>query len=160
MRNATGTNDDSIRRASTCRGQPTRGAPIMASLAMPGGCRCHSLLFDGLCPVIPTAIPIRHSRNLLAGIHAAHRLDARLKTAGMTVAGFPLSELAGKAALSVYVGYADGIRPAAGSIFPYPWEGSPGVIFEGCTGSCDYDAGAVRLVNNSRGSSGDVGCGS
>src|ERR1043166_9192577 len=123
-------------------------------------CRCHSLLFEGLCPVIPTAIPIRHSRNLLAGIHAAHRLDARLKTAGMTVAGFPLSELAGKAALSVYVGYADGIRPAAGSIFPYPWEGSPGVIFEGCTGSCDYDAGAVRLVNNSRGSSGDVGCGS
>ena len=37
--------------------------------------------------------------------------------------------------LSVYVGYADGLRPA-GSIFPFPWNGSPNVIYEG-GGCCD-----------------------
>src|SRR5205823_6657099 len=50
--------------------------------------------------------------------------------------------------LSVYVGYADELRGPGGTIFPFPWAGSPGVIFEGCT-NCTYDAGAVRLVNNS-----------
>ena len=50
-------------------------------------------------------------------------------------------------ALSVYVGYADGLRPA-GSIFPFPWKGSPGVNFLGGTGS-GYDAGAIRFDNNS-----------
>jgi RHS repeat-associated protein/uncharacterized repeat protein (TIGR01451 family) len=50
-------------------------------------------------------------------------------------------------ALSVYVGYADGLRPA-GSIFPFPWKGSPGVTFLGGTGS-GFDAGAIRFDNNS-----------
>jgi RHS repeat-associated protein len=49
--------------------------------------------------------------------------------------------------LSVYVGYADGLRPA-GSIFPFPWKGSPGVTFLGGTGS-GFDAGAIRFDNNS-----------
>ena len=49
--------------------------------------------------------------------------------------------------LSVYVGYADGLRPA-GSIFPFPWQGSPGVNFIG-NGNTAYDAGAIRLDNNS-----------
>ena len=46
--------------------------------------------------------------------------------------------------LSVYVGYADGLRPA-GSIFPFPWNGSPNVIYEG--GGC-CDNGAVRFDNS------------
>lgn len=49
---------------------------------------------------------------------------------------------------SVHVAYADGARPA-GSIFPFPWLGSPNVVFVGCTASnCLYDAGAVRVDNN------------
>ena len=50
-------------------------------------------------------------------------------------------------ALSVYIGYADGLRPG-GSIFPFPWKGSPGVTFLGGTNSF-YDAGAIRFDNNS-----------
>ncbi|NUP50377.1 MAG: hypothetical protein HOW97_24165 [Catenulispora sp.] len=50
--------------------------------------------------------------------------------------------------LSVYVGYADGLR-AGGSQFPYPWNGSPNVTYEGgCTGSCAIDSGAIRLDNS------------
>ncbi|TMD83114.1 MAG: hypothetical protein E6I78_13180, partial [Chloroflexi bacterium] len=50
--------------------------------------------------------------------------------------------------LSIYVGYADGLR-AAGSIFPFPWLGSPGVNFIGCCPS--FDAGAIRFDNSSSG---------
>jgi hypothetical protein len=50
--------------------------------------------------------------------------------------------------VDVYVGYADNARAAAKN-FPTPWDGSPGVTFEGCTGNCTFDAGAVRIVNNS-----------
>jgi RHS repeat-associated protein len=46
--------------------------------------------------------------------------------------------------LSVYVGYADGLRPS-GSIFPFPWDGSPGVTF---VGGCTFDAGALRFDNS------------
>src|SRR6266851_5561497 len=46
--------------------------------------------------------------------------------------------------LSVYVGYADGLRPG-GSIFPFPWQGSPGVTF---IGACQFDAGALRFDNS------------
>jgi hypothetical protein len=51
--------------------------------------------------------------------------------------------------LDVYVGYADNLRPSPTN-FPTPWEGDAGVIFEGCSpsSSCSFDAGAVRLVNN------------
>ncbi len=45
--------------------------------------------------------------------------------------------------LCVYVGYADGLRPA-GSIFPFPWKGSPGVTF---IGGGTFDSGALRLDN-------------
>jgi len=47
-------------------------------------------------------------------------------------------------ALSVYVGYADDLRPS--STFPTPWAGSPNVVFIGS--SSPVDAGAVRLDNN------------
>jgi len=46
--------------------------------------------------------------------------------------------------LSVYVGYADALRPAA-SIFPFPWNGSPNVIFFPGGGS---DDGAMRFDNS------------
>jgi RHS repeat-associated protein len=45
--------------------------------------------------------------------------------------------------LSIYVGYADGLR--AGSVFPFPWQGSPGVTF---VGGCTPDAGAIRFDNS------------
>lgn len=49
--------------------------------------------------------------------------------------------------LSVFVGYADGLRPA-GSIFPFPWAGSPNVTFEGCPLPCQFDGGTIRLDNS------------
>jgi RHS repeat-associated protein/uncharacterized repeat protein (TIGR01451 family) len=52
------------------------------------------------------------------------------------------------APLSVYAGYADGLRPG-GSAFPFPWNGSPNTVFVGCKGSCTFDGGAVRLDNTS-----------
>lgn len=48
--------------------------------------------------------------------------------------------------INVYAGYADGLRPG-GSIFPFPWNGSPNTVFVGCHGNCLFDAGAVRLDN-------------
>jgi len=47
-------------------------------------------------------------------------------------------------ALSVFVGYADDLRPS--STFPTPWAGSPNVVYLGSTSP--IDAGAVRLDNN------------
>jgi Bacterial Ig-like domain (group 1) len=51
--------------------------------------------------------------------------------------------------VDVFVGYADSLR-ASPTNFPTPWAGSPGVTFEGCQppSACTYDAGAVRVVNN------------
>jgi hypothetical protein len=48
---------------------------------------------------------------------------------------------------SVLVGYADLVH-AAPVNFPTPWAGAPGVIFQGCPGCPEIDAGAVRVVNN------------
>jgi hypothetical protein len=54
--------------------------------------------------------------------------------------------------LDVFVAYADSDRPNPAS-FPSPWydPSNPLITFEGChpTSTCEYDAGAVRLVNNS-----------
>ncbi len=50
--------------------------------------------------------------------------------------------------LSVFVGYADGLRPS-GSVFPFPWDGSPEVTnFDGKLGP-GYDSGALRFDNSS-----------
>ena len=48
----------------------------------------------------------------------------------------------------MFVGYADTLRGASAQ-FPTPWEGSPGVTYEGCSpsASCSFDAGAVRVEN-------------
>jgi RHS repeat-associated protein len=51
----------------------------------------------------------------------------------------------GRSALSVYVGYADTLRPSG--VFPVPWQGSPNTVFLG-RGPV-FDAGAVRLDNAS-----------
>jgi len=45
------------------------------------------------------------------------------------------------------VGYADGVR--GGGLFPSPWDGSANVIFEGCTGGCTFDGGAIKIQNTS-----------
>ena len=61
--------------------------------------------------------------------------------------------LAYAADYSVFVGYADNLRANAAN-FPTPWAGDPGVTFLGCSpaSSCSFDAGAVRIVNNTAGS--------
>src|SRR6266851_503034 len=51
---------------------------------------------------------------------------------------------------SVLVGYAD-LEHVTPVNFPTPWDGSPGVIFKGCSGCPNLDAGAVRIVNNTGG---------
>ena len=52
--------------------------------------------------------------------------------------------------VAVYVSYADSLR-ADPTNFPTPWSGSPNTIFEGCqpATACIYDAGSIRVVNNS-----------
>ena len=55
---------------------------------------------------------------------------------------------AAQSGIQVFVGYADDSRADVTS-FPTPWYGSPQTTFEGCApSSCSYDAGAVRVVNN------------
>jgi hypothetical protein len=50
--------------------------------------------------------------------------------------------------VSVFVGYADNLR-ANPRNFPSPWNGAPNVTFQGCQAkSCVFDAGAIRLLNN------------
>lgn len=50
--------------------------------------------------------------------------------------------------VSVFVSYADNLR-ANPRNYPSPWSGAPNVTFQGCQGaSCVFDAGAVRVVNN------------
>ena len=49
--------------------------------------------------------------------------------------------------VAVQVGYADTAR-ANPANFPTPWEGAPNVTYDGCSGACTFDAGAVRLINN------------
>jgi len=67
--------------------------------------------------------------------------------AARTAAATAAPALAG---LGVWVGYADSLR-ADPANFPTPWLGSPATVFEGCapTSACVYDAGALRIVNNS-----------
>jgi hypothetical protein len=55
--------------------------------------------------------------------------------------------------VNVFVGYADNLRAPSGQ-FPTPWAGSPGVTFGqgrttvGCSTSCVFDGGTVRVSNN------------
>jgi len=83
----------------------------------------------------------RYGRSKIA-IYASVAL---LSIAGLFSGVLPASAQSG---IEVYVGYADFLR-ADVTTFPLPWAGSPNTIFEGCVQpACTYDAGAVRVVNN------------
>src|SRR4051794_19728939 len=74
---------------------------------------------------------------------------AMMYSAVVTVIPGAVTTPAGATALpySVNLGYADNLRANAVN-FPTPWSGGPNVVFEGCTGSCSLDSGAVEVVNN------------
>ncbi|GAA1993706.1 Ig-like domain-containing protein [Catenulispora subtropica] len=59
----------------------------------------------------------------------------------------PAGKARAAANVAVELGYADDLR-ANPANFPTPWNGSPGVVFNGCTGSCSFDGGAIRFINN------------
>jgi hypothetical protein len=72
-------------------------------------------------------------------------VTAMLAVAGaVAVSAAPASAATG---VQVSVGYADNLR-ANPANFPTPWAGGSGIVFEGCTPNCTFDAGAVRIVNN------------
>jgi len=48
--------------------------------------------------------------------------------------------------ISVFVGYADNVRPS--SFFPTPWLGDPGILDVGHAAGLMFDAGAIRIDNN------------
>ncbi len=78
---------------------------------------------------------------------------ALLAGAGLMIGAGAASGVAGAApvgSVGVFVGYADGLHSSPVD-FPSPWAGSANVIFEGCRPieNCAYDAGAVRVVNES-----------
>jgi hypothetical protein len=90
---------------------------------------------------------MRHKRRLLAALPAV-ALMATITAVGATA---PQAARA-SGGVEVLVGYADTLR-ANPVNFPTPWEGSPNVIYQGCSpstgpGKCDFDAGAVMFVNN------------
>ena len=67
----------------------------------------------------------------------------------LVVAGIALAPAA-QAQYSVFLGYADTLRPNPAN-FPTPWQGGPGVVYEACSpaSSCSFDSGAIRIVNTS-----------
>lgn len=89
----------------------------------------------------PASGPAAALRRLLAylGVLA-------LALTGVTVAAAGPAHAASN--VQVYVGYADTLR-ANPVNFPTPWSGAPNTTFLGCTVNCSFDAGAVRVVNNS-----------
>ncbi|MBS2539061.1 Ig-like domain-containing protein [Catenulispora sp. NF23] len=68
-----------------------------------------------------------------------------LTAAALVVA--PAGRAHAAANVAVQLGYADNLR-ANPNNFPTPWEGAPDVTYGGCTGGCTFDAGAVRVINN------------
>src|SRR5207245_2421532 len=88
--------------------------------------------------------PVRHrsGRSKLAAVASLGILT--IATAISTA--LPAAATSG---INVFVGYADFLR-ADPTTFPTPWYGSPQTTFEGCKPTdCTYDAGAVRVSNNS-----------
>jgi hypothetical protein len=75
---------------------------------------------------------------------------ASLVAAALAVAGvlaLPAAPASAASNVQVFVGYADNLR-ADPANFPTPWDSSAQVVFAGCKPNCTFDAGAVRLVNN------------
>src|SRR5262244_3257917 len=50
------------------------------------------------------------------------------------------------AGIDVFVGYADSVRPSV--FFPTPWLGDPGILDVGHAMGQIFDAGAIRIDNN------------
>src|SRR2546430_1016452 len=76
-------------------------------------------------------------------------LVATLGILSLVTAVSNVTSVSASTGIGVFVGYADSLRADIGN-FPTPWSGSPNVTFRGCLpGSCEYDAGAARIVNNS-----------
>ncbi len=77
-------------------------------------------------------------------------LVAALGILGLVTSVATAAPAAASSNIAVYVSYADSVRADAVN-FPTPWLGSPRTTFEGCAPvtACEYDAGAIRIVNNS-----------
>lgn len=87
----------------------------------------------------------------MAGTTGLRRVLALLGMLALALAGV-VGVSPGRAAaasnVQVFLGYADNLR-ANPANFPTPWDGSPGVTFDGCHGGCTFDGGAARFVNDS-----------
>ncbi|ACU74816.1 Ig domain protein group 1 domain protein [Catenulispora acidiphila DSM 44928] len=81
------------------------------------------------------------------GLRRALAFLGMLALACAAVVVGPAGRAHAAANVAVQVGYADNLR-ANPNNFPTPWEGAPDVTYGGCTGGCTFDAGAVRLINN------------
>jgi len=112
---------------------PFKGYPLVGAFNRPGG---NTPTTYAVTVHFPSAGVYPYELDYFSCCHA--QLSLTLAVASFTEQTSPLS---------VFVGYADGLRPA-GSIFPFPWQGSPGVTFVGCS-NCAFDAGAVRFDNSS-----------
>jgi len=88
-----------------------------------------------------------HRRRASCGSKLA--LVAGLGTAIIGTALTNVVPVSATSGIGVFVAYADSLRADATS-FPTPWAGSPATTFLGClpVSNCVYDAGAVRIVNN------------
>jgi uncharacterized repeat protein (TIGR01451 family) len=89
----------------------------------------------------------------LGGIWPAGRTVVRLGVAltlllGVVGARAGSAAATGASPLSVFVGYADGLRGSLPNILN-PWEGDPNVVFVGDSESGSFDAGAIRIDNSS-----------
>jgi hypothetical protein len=94
--------------------------------------------------VAPVALSATHVASAAtphtAATHSHHRTDK-------PIIHKVRSEKQSGTGYSVYVGYADDLRPSPKN-FPTPWDGDSNVVFEGCVPNCTgWDGGAVMVVN-------------
>ena len=90
------------------------------------------------------------SRHTAAVRKGRTALVASLGILSLITAVSTATPAAASSSIGVYVAYADSVRANATN-FPTPWLGSPNTTFVGCgpVSACTYDAGAIRVVNNS-----------
>jgi len=69
----------------------------------------------------------------------------KLKFAGVFGLALTICLAAQAASITVYVGYADNLRPSG--FFPTPWLGGPGVVSQTPAGQ-SFDSGAIRIDNS------------
>lgn len=90
------------------------------------------------------------SRRTAASTKVRAALVAAVGILGLVTSVVSAAPAAASTNIGVWVAYADSVR-ADPANFPTPWVGSPNTVFEGCApvSACEYDAGAIRIVNNS-----------